>query len=239
MSGADHGASVRAGLAERRSGAPPGGGSRVGGNSGSGCADHLHVNCDACRSMVSARLDGEEELSTLAEAHLRGCAACRGFATGAESLARRTRLRPAEPIPDLTDLVLARHRVRRDRRVELVRYALGVVAVTQLLLAVPAVLWGSIDGLPVHTGRELGAWGVALAIGLLVAAVQPSRARGLLPMAAALVVAMTIGAVADVVEGDVGVAAESVHAIHLAGVAGLWALRREVGSSDAMVSFAT
>jgi predicted anti-sigma-YlaC factor YlaD len=67
---------------------------------------------------------------------------------------------------------------------------------------------------------------VALGIGLLVAAVEPSRARGLLPMAGALAAVMTIGAVADVLDGGAAPAAESVHLLELAGVAGLVALRR-------------
>lgn len=182
--------------------------------------------------MISARLDGEGVLSTPAEHHLRACGACRDFERGAASLARRTRVRPAEPIPDLTDAVLARYERGRERRIELVRYALGAVAVTQLVLSVPAAVLGSTDGLSSHSGRELGAWGVALAIGLLVAAVEPSRARGLLPMAAALAAVMTIGAVADLLDGGAAPAAESVHLLELAGVAGLVALRRATPPLD-------
>ena len=66
------------------------------------------------------------------------------------------------------------------------RWALFVVALTQLVLAAPALLLGEDTGATVHVARELGAFDLALAVGLLVAAWQPARAWGLLPVVAAL-----------------------------------------------------
>ena len=66
------------------------------------------------------------------------------------------------------------------------RWALFVVALTQLVLAAPALLLGEDAGATVHVARELGSFDVALAVGLLVAAWQPARAWGLLPVIAAL-----------------------------------------------------
>ena len=49
-------------------------------------------------------------------------------------------------------------------------------------IAVPALIFGSDAGLPVHTARHLGSFDVALAVGFLFAAWRPSRIPGLLPV---------------------------------------------------------
>ena len=52
-----------------------------------------------------------------------------------------------------------------------------------------------------HVARELGSFDVALAVGLLVAAWQPARAWGLLPVATVLALVMGVTAVLDLVDG--------------------------------------
>ena len=105
------------------------------------------------------------------------------------------------------------------------RWALFVVALTQLALAAPA-LFGQDSGATVHVAREVGSFGVALAVGLLVAAWQPARAWGLLPLAAALVLVMASTSVLDVVDGRATATGEAHHLLNLAGVAFLWLVAR-------------
>jgi predicted anti-sigma-YlaC factor YlaD len=192
------------------------------------------MRCEECREAVSARLDGEaSELdAAAADAHLVGCAECRAFARSASALHRSLRVRPAEPVPDLTAAILAkvpapsgsRGRVATAR--EWPRYALFAVALTQLLLALPALLLGDDPGTSAHVARELGSWDVALGIGLLVAAWQPRRAAGLLPFAAALAAALAVTAAFDVAGGRVPIAGEAHHVLDVAGLAVLWVLAR-------------
>jgi predicted anti-sigma-YlaC factor YlaD len=139
-------------------------------------------------------------------------------------------VRAAEWGPDLTAPILARitaeiKPARSDRRRDL-RVALVVVALLQLALAVPALLLGSDGGAPVHVARELGSFDAALAVGFLVAAWQPARAFGLLPVAAALVAFLAGTAVLDVAAGHAPAMAESHHLLDLVGLALVWLLTR-------------
>lgn len=136
------------------------------------------------------------------------------------------RLREAEPVPDLVGAVLARVDTPRRSRPEWARYALFAVALSQLLLALPALLLGDSLGASVHIARELGSWDVALAIGLLYAAWRPARAAGLLPFAAALAGTMLLTATLDVVSGRQEAITESHHLLELAGLALLVVLAR-------------
>ncbi|OLM32665.1 hypothetical protein Ae717Ps2_3560c [Pseudonocardia sp. Ae717_Ps2] len=67
------------------------------------------MDCQGYREVLSARLDGEaaDDERAMAEDHLAGCASCRAFTDGADRLGRLARVGPAEPVPDLTDRVLA------------------------------------------------------------------------------------------------------------------------------------
>ena len=107
------------------------------------------------------------------------------------------------------------------------RWALFVVALTQLVLAAPALLLGEDAGATVHVARELGSFDVALAIGLLVAAWQPARAWGLLPVIAALGLVMAGTAVVDVARGTATGFGEAHHVLDLAGLVLLWLVARE------------
>jgi predicted anti-sigma-YlaC factor YlaD len=106
--------------------------------------------------------------------------------------------------------------------VEWARYALFTVAATQLVLALPLLLLGADEGTALHTTRELGAFGLALAVGMLVVAWQPHRAAGLLPMAVALAAGLTVTAVADMVTGHSPIVGEAPHLLELVGVLLLW-----------------
>ena len=193
------------------------------------------MRCDQSRDLLSARLDGEataDELAVL-DRHLASCVACTGFADALAGLDRSTRLIPAEPVPDLTAAVMAANpSALHDPQRQAARWSLVLVALAQLLVAMPALLTGS-SGDGVHTTRELGSWSAALAVGLLVAAWQPARARGMLPLGAALAGVLTLGAVVDVVAGTIGGAGEAVHLLEIVGVALLWLLARRDEESSA------
>ncbi len=105
-----------------------------------------------------------------------------------------------------------------------------MVVVAQLLVALPELLTGR-DGSAVHTTRELGSWSAALAVGLLIAAWQPGRARGMLPLAIALAGGLTLVTVIDLATGASVGAAEWVHLLEIAGVALLWLLARRDAES--------
>ena len=186
------------------------------------------MDCDAYRDAISAELDGEDPGITPTDLmlHVAACTGCAAFASGAATLHRSTRLREAEPVPDLVGAVLARVDTPRRRRPEWARYALFAVALTQLMLAVPLVLFGQDLGASVHIARELGSWDVALAVGLLYAAWKPDKAGGLLPFAAALAGAMMVTALLDEASGRQSVLSESHHLLELVGLALLVVLAR-------------
>jgi predicted anti-sigma-YlaC factor YlaD len=186
------------------------------------------MRCDQSRDLLSARLDDEasdDELAVL-DRHLASCPACATFADEVVAVDRLTRLTPAEPVPDLTAAVMAASvAAPADPRREAVRWSLVVVATAQLLLALPSLLVAE-SGSTVHATRELGSWSAALAVGLLVAAWQPARAKGMLPLGIVLAGVLSLGALVDIVAGTTAGAGESVHLLEVAGIALLWLLAR-------------
>lgn len=195
------------------------------------------MRCQPCREALSARLDGEAPgiADELVDAHLRSCAPCRSFATGAEGLNRRTAVRPVEAVPDLTASILAS--AERARPVPAVavagagtelattsgahwsRWALLVVALTQLLSALPGLVVGRDGEGATHLARELGAWDVALAVALAWVVIRPERAAGLVPFVATVAAAMVGTATLDVIAGRADALAESRHLLELVGLA--------------------
>ncbi|HEY2812578.1 MAG TPA: zf-HC2 domain-containing protein [Acidimicrobiales bacterium] len=185
------------------------------------------------REAISAAADGETHPleSSVVESHIARCAACASFASAVTQLDRRWRVRPAERVPDLSGPIIAAATPKPVP--EWPRYVLLWVALTDLVLAIPA-LAGDAKGTSIHAAHELGSWDVALAVGLLVAVLQPRRAAGLLPFALALAGAMAATAIIDIVSGRVPAAGESQHILDLIGVGALWLLTRS-GPSNAPV----
>jgi predicted anti-sigma-YlaC factor YlaD len=201
---------------------------RVGGH-------YLGMNCEACREAISALLDNEDPGidPTLVQAHLAACAACRADTTQASRLQRWLRLRPAEPVPDLTPAILARigptePGLRQGAQRE-VRIALAVLAGLVAVLPLPAPLLADEAGTPLHLARELGAFQVALAVGLLLVAWQPRRRVQLLPVLAVLSVCPAVIAVLDVAGGRTPASAEGHHLVQLAGLGLVWLLSQPPG----------
>lgn len=184
--------------------------------------------CDGYREQVSAWLDGE--LSELEEhalqAHLASCDGCAAYAGRCEVLHRSMRVTALDDVPDLVPAIMAAAPPPPARTgVELMRYALGALAATQLVLAVPE-LFALSSSEPVHVARHLGGWDLAFAVGLLVVAIQPWRARGLLPMVLALGGVMVVTALLDVIGNETAGLGEASHVFELAGLVLVWLLAR-------------
>jgi predicted anti-sigma-YlaC factor YlaD len=205
----------------------------------SGEAAHGVLSCDDARVALSARLDGEDAgwAPSAVDDHVHGCAPCRAWIECAEATHRQVRLAAAPQVPDLSSRVLAavgpaRRTPRwltptplsaRDRGV---RLGLGVIALVQIGVALPALLFGDDAGLPAHTARHLGSFAVALGVGFLVAAWRPSRIAGLLPVVAVVVACLVASSALDVASGRAAAGGELAHAPELVGLAALWLLAR-------------
>lgn len=145
-----------------------------------------------------------------------------------DALHRVMRVTAAPPVPDLSAPILAAIGAERGEATEhpdlAVRLLLGVLGLVQLVLAVPALILGDDAGLPVHTARHLGSFGVALAVGFLYAAWRPARVSGLLPVMTALVACLVGTSVADMIGGTTPAFTEAQHLAEIVGVAAMWLL---------------
>jgi predicted anti-sigma-YlaC factor YlaD len=198
------------------------------------------------RHAISARLDGEDPGLDEAPvyAHLAACAECRVFAHDAEQLHRAVRLAPAPAMPDLTPAILAAIGAETTRSAsgqgagvhavdghaadthQALRWILVAIAVLQIAVAIPALLFGADAGLPVHTARHIGSFDVALGVGFLFAAWKPSRIPGLMPVAVALVVCLVGSSLLDVAAGNTAALGEGQHVLDVVGLAVVWLLSR-------------
>jgi predicted anti-sigma-YlaC factor YlaD len=104
------------------------------------------------------------------------------------------------------------------------RLGLGVVAVQVMALSAPALFLGHSRGSDEHAARHLGSFAVAYAIGLLVVALRPAKARGMLPLAAALAGCLAITAVIDVWSGHAPAITEFQHIPEVIGLLLVWLL---------------
>lgn len=184
------------------------------------------MDCASLRDLLSDDLDGrlDPQQRAAVNEHLAGCPACSAYRGGLVELHRRVRLRPAEPVPDLTGAILARAHPPQVGRGDWIRLALCAVAITQLIMAVPALVLGDDTGATTHVARHIGSLLVALAIGLLYAALRPVRAFGLLPIAASLAGCLLVTGVLDMASGRAAAAGEAHHVLDLAGLVLLWLL---------------
>ncbi|CAN5565315.1 zf-HC2 domain-containing protein [soil metagenome] len=189
------------------------------------------VPCAHVRELVSAAADDEitRHERVVVDSHLERCPACRTHAERVAALTRQVRLRPAPAVPDLTARVIDRARPPRLGRGGWLRPALAWVAVVLAAQSIGPFLLGEADGANTHVARHLGAFSLALAVGLLYSAWRPHRAFGMLPFAAALVVTMAAGAVLDVVGGSSTLLAEAVHVTELVGLVMLWMISGSPG----------
>jgi predicted anti-sigma-YlaC factor YlaD len=189
------------------------------------------MNCSQARELISARIDGEcgAEDGHQLDSHLARCAVCHAFEVDAISLTRAARLRPAEPVPDLSAAILrtaaparTRWAARPSALASPARWLLGWVALCELAFALPVLLFGSDSGATPHVARHLGSFDIAIAIGLLFASIRPARAAALLPVAGALTACLLVSSALDLADGSTTAGLEAHHLIEIVGFGLLW-----------------
>ena len=194
----------------------------VWGTRGPPCATMWTMNCDAWRTAISARADGEDPgvEERLLDAHLAGCATCRSFAAAIDGSRRRLSVQTAPEMPDVSRRV-SKLAAMADRasRWSIVRALLVVVAIEVIVLSVPS-LFDSDN----HDARHLGAFSIAYGVSLLVVVVRPARARTVLPVAMVLAGALLITALIDLGRGVVPLTEEATHLPELISVLLVWML---------------
>jgi predicted anti-sigma-YlaC factor YlaD len=104
------------------------------------------------------------------------------------------------------------------------RWALGALAVLQLLLALPALLGAA--GHDAHTGREVAALQIALSAGLLMTAMYPEHARVFAPVAITLVVCFGAISALDTIQDAVTPARVALHLLTVAQAIVVWQIAR-------------
>ena len=140
------------------------------------------------------------------------------------------RVAAAPAVPDLTSPILAAIGAEQEAETAgtsrdlFPRLLLASIGVLQLVLSVPALVLGEDAGLPVHTARHLGSFGVALAVGFLYVAWKPARVQGLLLVLTALVACLIGTSIADVMGGTTPALTEGQHLAEVVGVAAMWLL---------------
>jgi len=196
--------------------------------------DAEHLPCTTAHEILSAQLDGEASESERERLHhhLIGCQECQQLSARYLQLDRRVRLRPAESVPDLRPAILSRSRPAVLGRNGWMRPALAWVAVVLVIQNVTALVAGELNGAEVHLARHLGAFGVALGVGLAFVAWRPHRAYGLLPFAGALIATMMLSAAFDIVENGRSAVSELSHIAELAGLLLVWMIAGSPGRPD-------
>jgi len=171
------------------------------------------------------------------DAHVAGCAGCRSWLADAQRVTRLVRVQSAQ-VPDLTARVLAA--VAADPAVataaasgalvrgwrQIMRVALLVATLGQLLVAIPVLLTGFHVTGDVHASREVASFDIALAIGFALAAYRPQQVRAVLPVACALAVCLAASSGIDIFQGRATFVSEAGHLVTLAQALLLWALSR-------------
>lgn len=193
----------------------------------------MNDGCDRIREALSARLDREPTGvdAGVLEAHLTGCRECGEWLAKAEEITLAVRGHDLAA-PDLTAPILAAVRmdgqpdagaVQRKRRATM-RLALGLTALMQLAMAIPALLGlGDIA----HTSREAASFDIAVAVGMGFAAWRPDVARAFVPVAFVLAGCLILTSVFDIMEGAARLAHEIGHVAALAQAALVWGLSRD------------
>jgi predicted anti-sigma-YlaC factor YlaD len=179
------------------------------------------MRCDTFREAISARIDGEDPglPAAAVDAHLAGCADCRGWQQRAHAVTRRARLGGSFLDRDLTARVLAAPPVAATgrRRGFSQRALLAAVAVGQLAITVPLLVLGHDHDAGTHAAHELGSFDLALAIAFAVGAIRPALSAGLAWPCAIAASGLSGTAVLDWIGGQTPGADEAQHLIAVAG----------------------
>lgn len=194
------------------------------------------LSCETARELVSVAADDElrgADRLRLAD-HLDGCDECDAYAEQVAQLTRQVRLRRIVPEPDFVARVMARSRPPRLGRGGWLRPALAWCGVIIMVQSFRPLVFGELDGAPTHIARHVGASAVALAVGLVYAALRPHRAFGLLPLVAALLGTTVASTLLDTLSGNRDAFAETVHLAELVGMVLLWMVAGSPGLDRVM-----
>ena len=195
------------------------GGSIAGKNAGfRGDYPIMEHSCGEIRKSISVALDGETPPlgPDVVELHLTGCDACRHWREAAHEVTRQYRLQGAQihtPTPDVVrTAVVAAMPHRRSWVIVVIRVALAIVGLTQVVITGRLLLSGDSDRL-----RDLGAVGVALGVGFLVAAVHPYRATAIRPIVATAALLLVGSALFDLAHHRTTASDEAPHLLAVVG----------------------
>jgi len=188
---------------------------------------------------VLFRSDGEDPglAPEQIDDHLSECPGCAAWLRAAQRL-----VVDLPEAPDLTgrimaavaaDPVVAAEAARRravaeaQGRQRVLRVAVAAAALVQLALAVPTLVSAFLaTEVGPHTGREMAAFDIAVAIGFLFVAYRPARARALVPVAIALAILLGVTSGVDIARGVAGPAHEFGHLVAVVQAGLLWGLSR-------------
>jgi predicted anti-sigma-YlaC factor YlaD len=185
------------------------------------------MECVEAREAISALLDDEEPITDPVElsAHVADCHECSVWRERAHTVTRRARLAPAQPAPTADQALLTAIRVQAGARSTGwpslhtgIRIGLVLTAIAQIVIVtLPALIFGPDRGTPMHVAHEMGSFDLAIALGFLVVAWQPGRARGMHLLVAAAALLLTVTAVVDLAAGRTSLSDEAPHVLVLAG----------------------
>lgn len=195
------------------------------------------MECDRAREAISARIDGEDPgvPGGALEAHLAGCATCRGWQQRAHAVTRRARVGGSFLDRDLAPRVLAViPAADAGRLVRLTQRAgLMAVALAQLAITVPLLILGHDHGAGAHAAHELGSFDVALAIAFAVGAIRPALSAGLAWPCGIAAAGLAATAFADLAGGQAIGVDEAQHLVAVFGAALLCWQARTGGAGSA------
>lgn len=189
------------------------------------------VNCDRWAESLVAMASGDEPPveRALVDAHVRQCPSCRELR---DTLAGE---RPAPTDTPAVDIAAAvGRRAARDDRHEFdrtpwgraLRFVLAGLAIQILVLAAPAMLWLDDGASSPHDARHTGSFAAAFAVGLLLVARRPARARTMLTVGQVLLAGIALSTTIDLLDGTVSITDELFHLPEVVAVVVLWQMAR-------------
>jgi predicted anti-sigma-YlaC factor YlaD len=184
------------------------------------------VNCNDWNAAITALATGSPARFDTDEirAHADHCPTCRGHR---DALLLGSASSP--PSSDLaTEVVKAARRLDRATVAPLLRTALVVTAAVMLGVHLPELFRSGGHDMAEHVARHAAVCPVAFAIALCAVALRPSRARGLLPVTAALAAALLLTGAIDISRGVTPIMAETDHLTEIIGAVLVWLTARSV-----------
>jgi predicted anti-sigma-YlaC factor YlaD len=136
----------------------------------------------------------------------------------------------ARPVPDLSDAIaqgIALPVRRVVRRQQLLRAALLLAGIAQLVIAIPSLHGDSLGmAMSAHAAHETAAWNLAVGAAFIAAAATPRRAAGLIPVLGTFLLVLGVLSVRDLASGAVTAGRLATHLAVLIGLVLLIALDR-------------